>query len=295
MYQWRGSEYDPEQDLDQIACLLAGQGREVYWREIRRRATQNTNQALGVESRGRIVILFLFGVIALGALWSLGYGNDAQTELVFRLISTAIIVLAWPITWAVYYFLEQPKIYDEIASTRDALAKRLEPNIAILKIYDWTSPKLAKGKAIRTYRLRIKNISGETVRKCQVKMTAMINRVGEPTFYADLCFKLSTEEPDWAEYHQTYFNQFVDIFPNDHVDFDLIRLDERVDGATHILMCYALRAQLDKSVGNAVPIERCPHILSLRVVAENCPTPLELSSTFYVDTTGLLKMEVTDV
>lgn len=97
-----------------------------YWSEIKRRTTERTNKALGLDSMERLIVAGLLAVILILGLIFVDRGQDAQSELIIRGLLVLAVVLAWPFLWVINYFREQPKIYDEQKRDLDEASRKLD-------------------------------------------------------------------------------------------------------------------------------------------------------------------------
>jgi len=178
-------------------------------------------------------------------------------------------------------------VFKKLAIKNEVLQKQLEPNIEVDGPFIWTEPKLTVGKALRTYRLRIKNTSSELVKNCQVKLIEMFNKNDDSTREDGIPFKIKTDNP--LDSLNMGYEQNFDISPNTFIDVDIIRFDERKENNNHIQMLYATKKHQIST--NMVPVNVCPHTMVIRASAENCPKAVDKKYKFWVNDVGLLKME----
>ena len=170
---------------------------------------------------------------------------------------------------------------------RNQIKALTEPKIKIHDPFYWTEPKNALGKALRTYRLRISNLSGELIKHCQVKLIDMVNKNNEPTREGGLSFKLSIENPPAVL--NAPLTQSFNIAPFDSKVVDIVRFNETKPDI-HIHLCYATQGPIDLNVYTEVPVGLCPHNLTIRAIAENS-MPVDRQFKFYVDEHGILQFE----
>ncbi len=165
------------------------------------------------------------------------------------------------------------------------LEDKLVPKFAISDPIAYTDPKNTSGKAsLRTFKVNISNQSAEIVKGCELKLLKMENVDGVLSKEAGRQFKQSLQ--DWKPNVAPYSKSF-DIKPDDSVDVDLVRYKEE-QRPSSVTMCYAIDVKTDTKVYVNVPLESCPHIMTVRAVAENCSTPVDRDFQFYVTDTGLL-------
>jgi hypothetical protein len=116
----------------------------------------------------------------------------------------------------------------------------------------------------------------------------MVNKDGEDTKEEGRSFKRRLENtPDVLN---TAYTERFDIAGRDWEDIDIARFDETKPGSK-VEMLYALQGQLDLDVYHALPVAKCPHVLTIRAVAENIETPSEMDLKFWIDDTGVFRME----
>lgn len=168
------------------------------------------------------------------------------------------------------------------------LEDKFIPKIKMHEPFFWTEPKNAPGKALRTYRLRIENLSVEAIKHCQVKLIDMVNKDNGSTRESGKPFKLSIENP--PDILNTSLTQSFNISPMDKIDVDIVQFNETKPD-THIRMCYATQGPTDLNVGSGIPVVMCPHNLTIRAIAENS-MPVDRQFKFYVDENGILQFEV---
>lgn len=168
------------------------------------------------------------------------------------------------------------------------LEDKLVPKIKVHDPFYWTEPKNAQGKALRTYRLRIENLSGELIRNCQVKLIDMVNKDNGSTREIGKPFKLSLENP--PDILNAPLIQSFNISPMDKIDVDIVQFNETKPD-THIRMCFATQGSKDLNVGSGIPLVMCPHNLTIRAIAENSML-VDRKFKFYVDGNGILQFEV---
>ena len=135
--------------------------------------------------------------------------------------------LGWPMisAWPISICVAALCIAVLVAIRATTLEKRLEPRIKMDGPFIWTMPKNATEQALRTYRVRMTNISSEVLRGCRVRLVEMRNVNGEPSKEHGRHFRLSTDDP--PDILNTPHTQTFDIPPKDYVDIDIAQLDER--------------------------------------------------------------------
>lgn len=193
--------------------------------------------------------------------------------------------------WAIAFFAMLPIsswVIGGILIKIVKLEKKLEPKISLSDPNFTTLPKLAKGKAKRTYSLKVTNESGELIKNCQVKLVEMLNVRDEPSKERGRPFKLSTESPPESLIGAVQHAQKFDIAPNDFIDIDIVYYNE-LSSTNLIRMCYALQGAMDHAVYVGIHKEDCPHRLTIRAIADNT-VPVETKLKYWLEE-GMLRLE----
>lgn len=152
----------------------------------------------------------------------------------------------------------------------------------------YLDPKGAEGPCLRTYRVRVHNLSpSETARNCQVKLIRMVNKDGVPSREEGRPFKLTLNNPRDI-LNQPLIEQF-DIKPMDWKDVDLIQLNEKEPGA-QVIMRYATQGYLGGDIAVGCPVDLCPHTLTIKAVAENAGPSVDMELSYWVEN-GRLEMK----
>ncbi|HEY3488474.1 MAG TPA: hypothetical protein VGL10_10445, partial [Gammaproteobacteria bacterium] len=169
------------------------------------------------------------------------------------------------------------------------LEYRIIPKIRILGINMRHEPKNILNpntKVLRLYELKVFNDSPELLTNCQLKLVDMFNVKGERTRENGMPFKFKSDKP--AAIEGPYI-QARDIPPFCDDDFDLISFNETIPNNPYIHMMYARRdGQLPP--GDGVPVQLCPHLMQVRVSADNS-TPVNKYLRFNVDRNGFLEIK----
>lgn len=159
-----------------------------------------------------------------------------------------------------------------VAQRAQRLDDERKPRIKIDDPVCYLDPKGAEGPCLRTYRVRVHNLSPvETARNCQVKMIRMVNKNNIPSREEGRPFKLSLNSPRDI-LNQPHIEEF-DIKPLDWKDVDLIQLNEKEPGA-QVIMRYATQGYLGGDIAVGCSVDLCPHTLTIRAVAENAGLPV---------------------
>jgi hypothetical protein len=172
--------------------------------------------------------------------------------------------------------------------TVEAYEDAARPKISISDPIEIVNPKGAEGKAFRTWRLTITNVSTAVVKNCYAKKKSFINSRGQESDSLGLRFKFSTDNP--RELQNYNYRQACDLNPNDREYVDIACMDERDGPTPNVFMLYAIPGGGSGFAKNAISQEVFPHRLVVEVSAENCVRPVEVTYDLYIKD-GLLRME----
>ena len=169
----------------------------------------------------------------------------------------------------------------------EAYVERDRPKIEISTPIQLCDPKDAGGKAkLRTWKLRIINISSMVIRNCYVKQKSLINVRKLPSRNDDMHFKVSTDKP--LRLNDFDYQQSFDLNPNTDRLVDIAAMPE-LDDNPRIYMLYAIPGQRAE-VHNSIPPILFPHTLTLQVSGENLTNPVEATYILSIDGLGRLQM-----
>lgn len=218
-------------------------------------------------------------------------------------ISTSIAFLAAFIPWAITAFGQllgktwkldvHPAFFSIIAALgvllffvgkhMIELHRQAIPKFGSPELSSYTDPKHARGKARRTFKIRVPNDSSTHIQNGFVKLEELTNRSGEESKEHGQPFKRTL---DRASPLIVSNQKFFDLAPNDWIDIDLVGFDE-TDNSTHVHMNYALDRDVDRDIYTEVPVSLCPHRMTVRIGANNS-TPIFRTYSFNVDPRGYL-------
>lgn len=170
----------------------------------------------------------------------------------------------------------------------EAFEDAARPRISISDPIEVVEPKGAEGKAFRTWRLKITNVSTAVVKNCYAKKKSFIDNRRQESDSPGLRFKFSTDNP--RELQNYNYKQACDLNPNDHEYVDIACMDERGDPTPKVFMLYAIPGGGSGFAKNAISQEVFPHRLVVEVSAENCAKPVEVIYDLSIKD-GLLRME----
>jgi hypothetical protein len=123
-------------------------------------------------------------------------------------------------------------MHEELRKERDSLRDRLAAKVAIVGLIEETDPANATDYAIRYYSITVKNIGGEYLRDCLVKLTALSGREGGPRTKF-LPISMRTQHQYWEGRSGGRF----DLRPEEEKNVMLACLDER-QGNSEIRLFY---------------------------------------------------------
>jgi hypothetical protein len=169
----------------------------------------------------------------------------------------------------------------------EALEEAAKPRLRISAPIAVVEPKGQTGKAFRTYRLRIENISTSVVRSCYAKQTSFININGHESDSIGMHFKKSTEQP--YELINYSHQQSFDIPPLGHEIIDIVSIDETTPN-NNVIMLYATQGHGSAHVRNSIPQRFFPHDLTIQFCGDNI-TPVEEKYKLHINREEILEMD----
>ena len=164
------------------------------------------------------------------------------------------------------------------------------PKLTVSEPIETVEPKGTIGKAFRTWRLKITNISSVTVKGCYAKKKSFINKDGHQSDIIGIRFKWGGDHP--ARLFDFSYTQSFDIPPGAHEYVDIACMDETADKSPTVYMLYAISGGGCASIRNAISTVVFPHKLILEVCAENLNVPIEAIYKLYINDTGLFRMDL---
>ncbi len=198
-------------------------------------------------------------IALLSALWALTHPQDAQPSWIGAAVGLVITAVGLICVLTVRaYKLEQER----------------SPTIKITfapgqQNFEHTEPKHAQGPAKRIFRIEVLNPGRERLVGCSVRLDSLVdaNKIDtrEPP---TLAFRRSDDRPITPSImgHEPEFN----LPPHNPVFIDIAECDEINDGMRFHL-CYAAQAG-GQNAWSKMPIEKGPHILTIRAVGASEPT-----------------------
>lgn len=238
-----------------------------------------------------MIAIFASG-LALLIMWVVAGKNAATGELIVMSCASIAIICTYPFLW-IRNVMIAPALIDGIQSGKiKDLSKQLKPRISISGPFAWTEPKNCQNMhAYRVYRVKVTNDSNTLIQNCSVKLINMVNVENRPTRNSGQAFKMASENSDDLSHR---YKQKFNISPGDSEDVEIAgfieegALEENDVKPSPIVMFYAQQGNMDRT-RNVVPIEMCPHELTIRAVAENTP-PVEMRLKYWVDDAGFFRM-----
>jgi hypothetical protein len=174
---------------------------------------------------------------------------------------------------------------------RYATKLRIEkiPKIRISDPIETKNPKSATGKCGRMFSISIENISEAKLTNVQVKQQSFVNGYGEQSDSNGHRFRRNNERGALGSDFE--HSQSFDIAPRDSETVDIVALQE--DSAENPLLVVMLYARKGNQVEirNGIPFDFFPHVLIVRVSADNLAAPMEKTFRIYLTRDGILNME----
>lgn len=162
------------------------------------------------------------------------------------------------------------------------------PKVLVSDPIEIVDPKGAEGKAFRTWRIKITNVSTAVVKNCYATKKSLINNKGQESDSLGLRFKFSTDNP--KELQNYNYKQACDLNPGGHEYVDIACMNERDGPRPKVFMLYAIPGGGSGFARNAISQEVFPHRLVVEVSAENCAKPVVVTYDLSVRD-GLLRMK----
>ena len=188
-----------------------------------------------------------------------------------------------------FVFVTPFRLWHAEKTKLEAFEEAARPKVEISDPIEITDPKGAHGKAFRTWRLKLTNVSMVVVKNCYAKQKSFINKRGDESANVGIRFKMSTDQPKYLASYE--YRQSFDLAPGAHEYVDIACMNE-IDGAIPmVFMLYAIPGAGEGVVKNAIPQEFFPHRLIVEVCAEDIVKPIERNYVLHISNAGLLKMD----
>ena len=172
----------------------------------------------------------------------------------------------------------------------EAFEEAARPKLEISPPIESIEPKGQKGKAFRTWRLKITNASTVVVKNCYAKKKSFINNRGQQSDIIGMRFKWGGDYPKFLQANPYEYKQSFDISPRGHEYVDIACMSETEDNAS-VVMLYAIPGAGASEVRNCISPVVFPHRLIVEVCADNLIVPLEITYDLSVTQEELLRMD----
>ncbi|MBI2989434.1 MAG: hypothetical protein HYY45_21960 [Deltaproteobacteria bacterium] len=226
-----------------------------------------------------MVEMLLISVAAIAGAIIQNPWDQIVSAATFGLLAIAIIVLgAYVFSWLaapIRIFRDDRETISRLEQT----LKRYEPKLQIIfeagkEPFDHTEPARASQRAFHIYRIGVKNIGGQKLSGCSIKLCDMKPGLN---VYLPIALKQRLDNPN--DVLNIPHKQTFDLFPMERVEVDVAALDEAQDNS-EIRLCYALEGH--RSLNLADTISRGAYELTIKAYAE-VGQPTECSFRLWIE------------
>lgn len=106
----------------------------AYWKRVHQRAVKEARIALWLESRERVVIIFVLSVVVIALLWLLAGQQAAIDETIVKIAGTSALLLFFPIVYCWKFICAPAKMEKESNDRVLVLTNRLVEQDTMIKI-----------------------------------------------------------------------------------------------------------------------------------------------------------------